>query len=51
MRCCDDSVEVPKLSQDYLPKCVDRIIAMIDAIFNDGKRTDSFEDVYRVFLR
>ena len=50
MRCCVDFVEVPQLSPDYLPKCADRIIAMIDAIFNNEKRTDSFEDIYRVFL-
>lgn len=50
MHCCVDFVEVPQLSQDYLPKCVDRIIAMIDAIFNAEKRTDSFEDIYRVFV-
>lgn len=48
--CCVDFVEVPQLSPDYLPKCADRIIAMIDAIFNNEKRTDSFEDIYRVFL-
>ena len=47
---CVDFVEVPQLSPDYLPKCADRIIAMIDAIFNNEKRTDSFEDIYRVFL-
>ena len=47
MRCCVDFVEVPQLSPDYLPKCADRIIAMIDAIFNNEKRTDSFEDIYR----